>query len=325
MADLKDVVDIHLAQDHAVIKLANGTFHTLQYTDQESKLRGLHKQLLVEHIPESNTLTKDFSVEWEGKRWRGHSYNHQSGWTIALRLIVKKIPKFEELGVDGREITQCAAGQGLTLFCGPPGSGKTTVMACCVNSLLEANRLGPTVTIEDPIEYMHDSHLIRQREIGTHVASFEEGLIHATREALDTIVIGEIRDAETARQAVRAGLSGHRVLATMHGQKCSDAISRIWSLLDQHYAQLLPQAIQGVVAMHLVRLKNHKPTPLYESLLVDQAVRGLLGGPPEQRAAATTRLIHEQNRQKRKTLKERADELVNKGFPEAELVRWLDS
>jgi hypothetical protein len=110
-------------------------------------------------------------------------------------------------------------------------------------SLLNSGELGVTITIEDPVEYLHHKDTIFQREVGTKVKDFKTGLVDALRANPTTIVIGEIRDAETALEALKAGLNGHRVLATLHASSIKEAISRLWAFLDEQGDELLVQSL----------------------------------------------------------------------------------
>ena len=104
------------------------------------------------------------------------------------------------------------------------------------------------------VDYLHHKDMIFQREVGTKVKDFKTGLVDAVRANPTTIVIGEIRDTETALEAVRAGLNGHRVLATLHASSIKEAISRLWAFLNDQGDELLVQSLQGIVAQHLIHI-----------------------------------------------------------------------
>lgn len=232
-----------------------------------------------------NNETKDFTVEIEKQRYRVHLFNSFRGWNAALRRLPIEIMSFNELGMDNdslNEILSICKGTGLTLFCGPTGAGKSTTMNTVIDSLYNSNDLGITITIEDPIEYLHNKDIIFQREVGrtdedkSHVKSFEQGLIEAVRANPTTIVIGEIRDSATALEVVRAGLNGHRVFATLHASNVKEAISRLWGFLDDQGDELLVQSLQGIMAQHLIHISDTKKHCLFETLEVDKKTKSIL-------------------------------------------------
>ena len=316
------VVDIRLCSDFAAIKFTNGAKKI--YSDSEIKntdLYELYHQLKKAYEPESTYLARDFSVSWRGGRWRGQLYHCTSGWMIALRQMPYIKPDLTRFGFDLESILTLSSKTGLVLFAGPTGAGKSTTMAGLMYELQRRNLLGDTVTIEDPIEYLYDDPFIQQREVGVDVESFHAGIHEAMRQAPETIMVGEIRHPKTAEIAVQAGLTGHRVLATIHADSVEEACGRMFALLDERHNELLPQAIQGIVAQHLVRNKEGRILTVYESLDFDRAAKSVLSGGPE----SLPRLIHEQFRQRGQTLKDSAMQHLSSGQGDRkELERWLD-
>ena len=147
---------------------------------------------------------------------------------------------------------------GLVLFSGVTGSGKSTSMAMMVKQLLvgEPKRI---VTIEDPIEYLIESRrgsLVTQREVGRDVDSFADGLKYGLRQDPDVMLVGEIRDRETARIALSAAETGHLILATMHARDAKGAISRFVDLFPQssqfEVRALLAMSLRTIVSQHLL-------------------------------------------------------------------------
>ena len=259
--------------------------------------------------------TKDFSVELDGRRFRVHLFHSKLGWTAALRLLPEVIMPFKELNINEEEVLSVASGTGLTLFCGPTAAGKSTTMCTVVDTLLKQGKLGIAITIEDPIEYLFDSETIFQREVGSDVTSFAQGLIDAVRATPRTIVIGEIRDKKTAFEAVRAGLNGHRVFATLHAISIKEAVSRIRSLLgEEEHNNLLIQALQGICVQYLVHKDGYNHC-IYETLEFDHKVKNVLSSVFDKDSASTLNLLnHSQYEQKRKTLVKKEEELIEKGI-----------
>lgn len=205
----------------------------------------------------------------------------QMGESMAIVIRhLHDVPKnTHELGLPPQLRKMATAPAGLILITGPTGSGKSTTIAAIVNEINETRRAN-IVTIEDPIEFVHErkKSIINQREIGIDVDSYAAGVRDALRFVPDVIVLGEIRDAETAAAALRAGESGHLVLATMHAPTCFAAIRSMLTLISDSSDDgiALSNALVGVVAQALLRgtsEKKHKHLA-YEVLhCVDKKVR----------------------------------------------------
>ncbi len=155
------------------------------------------------------------------------------------------------------------ATSGLVIVTGPTGSGKSTTIAAILSQFNET-RQSNVVTLEDPIEFQYVSNrcFFTQREIGVDVDSFETGVIDAMRFALDILVIGEIRTAETMRAAVRAAESGHLVLASTHSPNCVSALRKMLAYLDNDSdAVALSNCLVGVISQALLPALPGKEAP----------------------------------------------------------------
>lgn len=173
------------------------------------------------------TGAADTAVSAGGHRFRLHIYRAGGTCCAAFRLL----PETGNFPKDPDEDWMFHVKQypsGLVLVTGPTGSGKTTTLAHIIEDINQ-NKPCHIVTVEDPAEYAFTSEkaLIHQREIGTDVSDFAEGVRAALREDPDIIVIGELRDAETMKAAITAAETGHLVLATMHNRSALEAIGRI--------------------------------------------------------------------------------------------------
>lgn len=171
----------------------------------------------------------DFSyVTADGTRFRVNLFRKQTGTGATFRFIPNAIPTLESLGLPPviREVTEYH--QGLVLVTGATGTGKSTTLASMLDHLNTTRQLN-IITLEDPIEFVHPSKKsqVIQRELGTHVDSFADGLRAALREDPDVILVGELRDARTISMAMTAAETGHLVLGTLHTTGAVKSIDRI--------------------------------------------------------------------------------------------------
>ena len=240
----------------------------------------------------SGDLDRGFS--YGGSRWRAAIWHQRGSIAITLRLVPVEIPRLENLGLPASVVGLAQLTQGLVLFCGPTGSGKSTSMAGLVDRI-NRTRACHVVTIEDPIEYVHPSHvaLVRQREVGADTESFAVGLRAALRQDPDVILVGELRDAETMRTALNAAETGHLVLATVHASSAVGAVSRIMNSFpgeQQGQVQVqLASSLQAVVVQQLLPddRKEKSRVLACEVMLATPAVRAMLRDGRQHEIAST--------------------------------------
>lgn len=178
--------------------------------------------------------TADYAVSMGGRRYRVNRMATRGRLRWVLRLLPEHIPPLESLALPAPAIKAfLEAKNGLFLVCGATGSGKSTTIASLV--LERARRKQEhVITFEDPIEYLYPAglpSLITQREIGTDELDFGKSLRAALRQAPDVIMIGEIRDAETAEIALQAAETGHVVVATLHTSSAAQTVQRYLKLM----------------------------------------------------------------------------------------------
>jgi twitching motility protein PilT len=168
--------------------------------------------------------------------------------SFALRLLPKKIPTFDSLGLPPGVRRLAEEHRGLILVTGGTGSGKTTTLAAIINHI-NRTRQQHIVTIEDPIEILHEdvNCIVNQREVGLDTASFHEALRRALRQDPDVILIGELRDADTAQTALHAAESGHLVLSTMHTVDASETVGRMVEFFPGSKQPLVRSVLAGVL------------------------------------------------------------------------------
>ena len=215
-------------------------------------------------------------------RFRVNAYNQQRGAAAAFRTIPSKVLSLEELNAPKvfAEITNRP--RGLILVTGPTGSGKSTTLAAMVNHVNE-NEYGHVLTIEDPIEFLHESKkcLINQREVGPHTLSFANALRAALREDPDYILVGEMRDLETIRLALTAAETGHLVFGTLHTSSAAKTVDRIIDVFPaaekDMVRAMLSESLVCVISQTLLKTKDGQGRiAAHEIMLGTPAIRNLI-------------------------------------------------
>jgi twitching motility protein PilT len=218
----------------------------------------------------------------EISRFRANVFRQRGTISAAFRAIPHDIPKIADLGLPDTVESFAGLPRGLVLITGPTGAGKTTTLAALVD-VANRTRSAHIITIEDPIEYLHNHQLsvVNQREVGVDTGGFSSALRTALRQDPDIIVVGEMRDLETTTTAITAAETGHLVLATLHTRSAAQTIER---LIDIFPANQQPQirtqlasCLQAVVTQALVpRAGGVGRTVACELMIATPAVRNLI-------------------------------------------------
>lgn len=199
------------------------------------------------------TKDSDFSYHCEGlARYRVNAHMQRGRIGFSMRMIKTKVPPLSKLSLP--EVIQKLTylPRGLVLVTGDTGSGKSTTLAAMIDAMNQRYKKH-IITLEDPIEYVFESKecVIEQRELHQDMPTFASGLKHALRQDPDIILVGEIRDQETAEMAFRAAMTGHQVFSTLHA---NSAVLSIPRLVDMGVTpDLITGNLIGIVAQRLVR------------------------------------------------------------------------
>jgi twitching motility protein PilT len=227
--------------------------------DRDALLK-IGKSVLVSELKRSvldQEGSADLSYDADCGRFRVSAFRQRGGTSFIFRTI-PDAPDFDELALPEVVLSWIAAPQGLVIVTGPTGSGKSTTCAALLRRINEG-RSCHIVTVEDPIEFIHrDARaLVSQREIGADAPSFSGALKAALRQDPDVIMIGEIRDEDTAMTALRAAETGHLVFATLHTSGAADTVARLMELFAARGSglgrQMFAASLVGIISQRLVR------------------------------------------------------------------------
>jgi twitching motility protein PilT len=221
-------------------------------------------------------------------RFRVNAFRQREQTSFAFRVIPALIPDFTQLGLPKGVVRLANEHRGLILVTGATGSGKTTTLAAMLDHINQS-RADHIVTIEDPIEVLHEDKgcVISQREVGLDTASFGEALRRALRQDPDIILIGELRDAETAQIALQAAESGHLVLSTLHTVDAAESVGRMIEFFPPEKQQviraILAGVLRGVVSQRLLPRVGGGRMPAVEVMVTNARIADLIreGRPDE--------------------------------------------
>jgi twitching motility protein PilT len=230
----------------------------------------------------SKTHDSDFAYELPGRaRFRVNVFVDLHGMGAVLRVIPAKILTVEDLNLPKELLTLCHMPKGLVLVTGPTGSGKTTTLAALID-YINRNRSAHVVTIEDPIEFVHQNKkcLVNQRQVGEHTDSFKRALRAALREDPDIVMLGEMRDLETVSIAIETAETGHLVFGTLHTSSAPSTIDRI---IDQYPADqqnqirvMLSSSLRGVICQMLCKKVGGGRVAVLEVMFSVPAIANLI-------------------------------------------------
>jgi twitching motility protein PilT len=313
--------DIHLKLDRAPLIRHDGGIQPLDEPalgagDLDSAVRTItaFAPQRYDQFQESGDL--DLAYAPEGlPRFRVNVFRQRGAISLALRVIPTNVPAFEDLHLPPGVEALAEEQRGLVLVTGATGSGKTTTLAAMVDRINRTRR-SHIVTIEDPIEILHADHLsiVNQREVGLDTDSFGQALRRALRQDPDTILIGELRDAETAQTALQAAESGHLVLSTMHTIDAAETVGRMVEFFpeakQQQIRSIMAGVLRGVVSQRLLPRAGGGRVAAVEVMVTNARIADLIR---EARADEITDAIADGEFFKMQTLEQALLDLVATG------------
>lgn len=282
----RNASDLHLKPGEPPIIRVDGKLLKLEDRPvlTEEQVAAFAKIMLGDKHQQLFETQMDIDLSYSYKdsvRFRVNVYKQQGVVAIALRVIPNHIKKLEELGLPPAFRNFTEHKQGLVLFTGPVGHGKSTAMASLVEEINE-KRFDHILTIEDPIEFVFTpkSAIITQREVGTDTPTFAQALKASLREDINVLLVGEMRDLESISAALTLAETGHLVFATLHTNDAAQTVDRIidvFSPAQQNQVRTqLANVLLGIAALRLLPKVGGGRVPAYELLFTNHAVRNVI-------------------------------------------------
>jgi twitching motility protein PilT len=286
--------DIHLKLGRPPLVRLDGAVTPLEgpeltEEDLDSCLRAL--TAIAPQRYEAFQQTGELDIAYTGPdlpRFRVNAFRQRGATSFALRVIPRRVPQFTDLGLPEGVARLAEEHRGLVLVTGATGSGKTTTLAAIVDHI-NRTRKSHIVTIEDPIEVLHTDQqsIVNQREVGLDTENFGQALRRALRQDPDTILIGELRDAETAQTALQAAESGHLVFSTLHTIDAAETVGRLIEFFpegkQQQIRSILAGVLRGVISQRLLPRTGGGRVAVVEVMVNNARISDLIReGKPEE-------------------------------------------
>jgi twitching motility protein PilT len=280
--------DLHLKVDQQPVVRKDGTLEpldgtlTLHMDDLESVLDQIcgSAPSRMRHFEETGDLDTAYTAPGL-PRFRVNGFRQRGAISFAFRLIPAVVPSFEELHLPKGVQRLAEEQRGLVLCTGATGSGKTTTLAAMLDHINRSRRQH-IVTIEDPIEILHrdKSCIVNQREVGIDTDSFNQAMRRVLRQDPDIILIGELRDMETAETALQAAESGHLVFSTLHTVDAAETFSRLIEFFPEvkhvQIRSILAGVLRGVISQRLLPRVDGGRIPAVEVMVNNARISDLI-------------------------------------------------
>ncbi len=277
--------DLHISVNQPIYLRQHGQLKPLGECLSLPQIEAMIQQIVPDNLLQSYQQDKSIDFAYSlnsGQRFRINIYYERQQPALAVRYLDSRFRSLQSLGLPEQLYQLCGLKDGLVLVTGATGSGKTTTLAQLIHKINQ-DRACHILTIEDPIEYLHQNiqSLVHQRELHLDVPSYPQAIRSALREDPDVILVGEMRDLETMRVAITAAETGHLVFSTLH---TGDAVGVIERILGSFPAeeqamvrQQLSRVLRAVVAQRLLPIKQGEGrVPALEILMINPAVANLI-------------------------------------------------
>lgn len=286
IAKVRGASDVHISGNGKVAIRVNGTLEFLDFDYVPSQAA---EEILMSLIADEDMRTRlredkehDFCyTHSDGTNYRCNAYFKNGHPSISMRRINDDIPTLETLGVPEKIRDLVQKKQGLIFVCGPTGHGKTTTLAAMVDEM-NKTRDEHILTIEDPIEYVFESKrcMISQRELHTDTRSFDRSLRAAMRQDPDIIIVGEVRDRETAEAVFNLVATGHLVITTVHATNAAQTLYRIARMFSPSERDMvlsqMADSLLGILNQRLVPTTDGSRVAIFELLTANWASRNAI-------------------------------------------------
>lgn len=278
--------DIHLAVGVPPMLRMNGDLMPIRFRNLgDTELEGYVAEIMTKKQTEAFRTGHDLDFSYvaeDGGRFRVNIFRKETGVGAVFRAIPSHVPTLDSLNLPPIVKRLLDFHQGMILVTGSTGTGKSTTLAAMIDEINRKRRVN-IISLEDPIEFVHQSQeaQVIQREYGTHVPSFAEGVRAAMREDPDVILVGEMRDAETIRMAMTAAETGHLVLGTLHTTSATKTIDRIIDALPieerEQTKSFLSQSLLAVITQVLVKRGDSRARrAVCEIMVMNRAIGKLI-------------------------------------------------
>lgn len=283
---LRNASDLHIVEGYyPTVRINNKLLYLREFgivvrEDVDTLPRILLSQIQQQMFSENKEI--DFSYPFEKIRFRVNLYQAKGATAASFRLIPAEIKTIQELNLPEIFSSFTSYKQGLVLFTGPTGEGKSTSLAAIINDF-NTKESEHIITIEDPIEFVYPKarSVVSQREVGRDTLSWTGALKSVLREDPDIVLVGEMRDYETIQSVLTIAETGHLVFSTLHTGSASEAINRIIDVFPSYQQNQvkssLANSLVAVVAQRLLPTSDgNSRIPAIEILLNSSAVAPLI-------------------------------------------------